>query len=118
MPRLRLDTFKVTSIARMTRMALSTQDAALLEVMRDRCLERLTIEQVSWAVQKLTRAQKQGLVQSVGLQLNPKHLKSGVGPLVHARLDQVAPSNRWGVAWLLRTRCLEEFASVLGAAFE
>lgn len=93
-------------------------DERQLELVRDRCLDRLSIEEVSWAVQRLSRMDKQRLLRIVGLELDPKFLRSGMGPLIQARIAQVGSTNRWSAATLLQKRCLEEFARVLGTAFE
>lgn len=94
-------------------------DSALLdlELLRDRGLAELTIQEVAWATQRLSREDKQQLLRHVGLKLDPKFVRTGIGPLLRARLGQIPSRERWSVANLLQKRCLEEFARVLGASF-
>ena len=95
------------------------EDAPLdLERLRDRGLANLSIQEVTWATQRLSRGSKQQLLRHVGLKLDPKYLRTTIGPLLQARLSQILAKDRWTVATLLQERCLEEFARVLGASFE
>lgn len=90
---------------------------AELERARDECLDLLSIENISWAWEKLDEPEKRRLVAYVGLKLNPRFVKAP-SPLIHARLGQVRSGDRWAMAYLLRKRCLQEFARELGVAFD
>lgn len=99
-------------------MSEPTEVSLDLEGLRDRGLSSLSIQDVNWATQRLSRGSKQSLLRHVGLKLDPKYLRKGIGPLLQARLSQVPTKDRWAVAILLQERCLEEFARVLGNSFE
>lgn len=88
-----------------------------LETRRDAALAALTIEDVAFASAKLDRARQQELLRLVGLKLDPRFMRGGIGPLVQNRLGQVT-TRRWRLVALLTERCLREFEKVLGTNFE
>src|SRR5690242_2923109 len=89
-----------------------------LEAVRDHCFEALTIESVNWALGGASRTERQQLIAAIGLKLDARFVKRGLGPLVQARLSQVRAGNRWKVADVLHRRCLKEFSIALGNAFD
>lgn len=95
-----------------------SSDEVALEALRDQGLAALTIEDVNWALQGSTKQEKQQLLSAVGLKLDPRFMKRGLGPLIQARLPQLRGGNRWKAADLLRRRCLAEFSTVLGDQFD
>ena len=86
------------------------------ETRRDALLAALTIEDVVFASKNLERAKQQELLRIVGLKLDPRFIRGGIGPLVQNRLGQVS-TRRWRLVELLTERCLREFKKVLNANF-
>lgn len=96
---------------------MSNVDRTDLELERDRLLDALSIQEVSWATQKLSIDEKVQLLHLVGLKLDPRFLRKGIGPLVQARLSQIPTRGLWSAAILLSRRCLGEFQIELGVTF-